>query len=82
MVMSRSILTALLPHGVHMVYSWTMYGLDGRIHSRSIVVAQTTCNSINRVAIQWGLLVEFSCDLHLISLLRTLLACVSIGLCD
>jgi len=67
MMMSRSMLTALLPHGVHIVHLWMIYGLEGRMHSRSIVIAQTTCNSINRVAIQWGLLVEFSCDPHLIS---------------
>ena len=51
------------------------------MHSRSVVVAQTTYNSINRVAIQQGLLVEFSCDSHIDSLLKALLVCVTIGLC-
>ena len=51
-MMSRSMLTVLLPHSVHMVHSWVMYGLENRMHSRSIVIAQTTCNSINRIAIQ------------------------------
>ena len=32
------------------------------MHSRSIVIAQTICNSIYRVAIQWELLVKFSYD--------------------
>jgi len=37
------------------------------MHSRSVIIAWTTCSSIYRVAIQWGLLVEFSCNSHLIS---------------
>ena len=36
---------------------------------------------INRTLIQQRLLVEFSCDPHVDSLLRALLACVIIGLC-
>ena len=51
------------------------------MHSRSIVVAQTTYNNINRIAIQQGLLIEFSCNPHIDSLLRALLACVIIRLC-
>jgi len=48
--------------------------------SRNVVIAWTTCDSIYRVAIQWGLPVEFSCDSHINSLLRALLTCVIIGL--
>ena len=80
-ITSRSMLTALLPHSVYMVYSQTTHGLQGRMHSRSVVIAQITCNSINRIAIQWKLLVEFSCNPHIDSLLRALLGCVIIGLC-
>jgi len=50
-MMSRSMLITLLPHGVYMVHSWMTHGLEGRMHNRSIVIAQTTCNSINRVVI-------------------------------
>ena len=74
-------LTTLLFYGVHMVHSWTIHGLQGRMCSRSIVVAWTTCNSIYRIAIQQRLLVEFSCDHYINSLLRALLPCVIIGLC-
>jgi len=70
---SRSMLTVLLPHSVYMVHSWMTHGLYGRMHSKSVVVAWTTCNSINRVAIYQELLVEFSCDLHNNILLRDLL---------
>ena len=80
MITSRSILTALLPHSVYMVHSWMTHGLQGRLHSRSTVVARTICNSINRVVIQQRLFVEFSYDPHIDSLLRALLACVIIGL--
>jgi len=50
-MMSRSMLTALLPHDIYMVYSWMMHRLWSRMHSRSIVVAQTIYNSINRVVV-------------------------------
>ena len=30
-------LTTLLPYSVHMVYLWMMYGLEGRMHSRSVL---------------------------------------------
>ena len=81
MMMSRSMLTALLPHGVHMVYVWITHGLQSRMHSRSVVIAWTTYNSIYRVTIQQRLLVKFSCDPHIDSLLRALLVRVTIGLC-
>jgi len=61
-MMLRNMLTTLLPHGVYMVYLWMIYELKGRIHSKSIVIAWTTCNSIYRIAIQWGLLIEFCYD--------------------
>jgi len=32
---------ALLPHGVHIVHSWITHGLESRIHSRCIIIAQT-----------------------------------------
>ena len=48
---SRSMLTALLLHSVHMVYSWMTHGLKNRMHIKSIVIAWTICNSINRVVI-------------------------------
>ena len=56
---------------------------QGRRCSRSTVIAQTTCNSINRIAIQQRFLVEFSCKFPLVittggyhsdSLLRALLS--------
>ena len=51
-----------------MVYTWCAHRwhMDFRVgvHSRSIVIAQTTCNSIYRIAIQQRLLVEFSYDLY------------------
>ena len=77
-MMSRSILTACLPYNVYMVYSWMMHGLQGRVNIKQ---HRPHINYINRVAIQQGLLVEFSCDLHINSLLRALLLCVIIGLC-
>ena len=64
---SRSMLTTLLPYGIYIVYSWTTHRLKGRMHSRSMVIVQTIYNSIYRIAIQQRLLVEFSCDPHLIS---------------
>ena len=30
-------LTILLLHSVHMVHSWMIYGLEGRMHSRSVL---------------------------------------------
>ena len=37
---------------------------------------------VYKVAIQWGLLVEFSCDPHIDSLLRALLVYVTISFCN
>ena len=69
--------TAYLPYGIHMVHSWTMHGHQGR----SNYSQHGLCvNYINRVAIQWGLLVEFSCDSYIDSLLRALLIHITIGL--
>ena len=55
-----------------------MHGLQGRVkywqHGPSV-------NYINRVAIQQRLLVKFSCDPYIDSLLKALLPCVIIGLC-
>ena len=77
-IMLRSMLTAQLPYGVYMVHLWMMHGLQGRV----IIKQHGPCVIyINRVAIQQRLLVEFSYDLHIDSLLRALLACVIIGLC-
>ena len=50
-MISKSMLTALLLHSVHMVHSWITHRLEGRMHSRSIVIAWTIYNSINRVVI-------------------------------
>ena len=77
-MMSRSVLTAQLPHSVHMVHSWTIHGLQGRVNIKQ---HRPHINYINRVAIQQGLLVKFSCDSHIDSLLRALLVCIIIGLC-
>ena len=77
-IMSSSVLTAQLPHGVHMVYSWTMHGHQNRSNYQQHGPCVTY---INRVAIQQRLLVEFSYDPHINSLLKALLACVIIGLC-
>ena len=63
------------------------HGLQDKRHSRSTVVIQTTCNNINRIAIQQGLLVKFSYKSPLIittsdyysdSLLRALLSIQSL----
>ena len=71
-------LTALLPHGVYMVHAWMTHGLQGRA---DVVQHGLYLIYINKVAIQQGLLVEFFCDPHINSLLRTLLSCIMIGLC-
>ena len=74
----RSMSIAYLSYSVYMVYLWTMHGHQGRViqcqHRPHI-------NYINRVAIQQKLLVKFSCNPHINSLLRALLVCVIIGLC-
>ena len=75
--MLRSILTTCLPHNIHIVYLWTTHGLQGRIN---IEQHRPCVNYINRVAIQWKLLVKFSYNLHINSLLKALLICVIIGL--
>ena len=77
-IMSRSMLAILLPHSIHMVYSQMTHGLQGRV----IIKQHGPCVIyINRVALQQRLLVEFSCDPYIDSLLKALLVCVIIGLC-
>ena len=72
-------LTVCLFHSVHMVHSWTTYGLQGRVNIKQ---HRLCVIYINRVAIQQRLFVKFSCDSYINSLLRALLVCVIIGLCD
>ena len=50
-----------------MVYLWTMHGLQSRVDYQQ---HRPSVNYINRVGIQQRLLVEFSCDFHIDSLLR------------
>ena len=71
-------LTTWLSNSIHIVYSQMTY----KHQDRSNYLQHGSCVTyINRVAIQQRLLVEFSCDLHINSLLRALLTCVIIGLC-
>ena len=77
-MMSRSVLTTQLPHSVYIVHLWTTYEHQGRSNYSQHGPCVTY---INRVAIQQRLLVKFSCNPHINSLLRALLPCVIIGLC-
>ena len=76
--MSRSVLTVQLPHSVYMVHSWTTHGHQSRSNYLQHGLYITY---INGVAIQQKILVEFSCNFYIDSLLRALLVCVIIGLC-
>ena len=74
---SRSMLTVQLPYSVYIVHSQMTHGYQGR----SSYLQHGPCVTyINRIAIQQRLLVEFSCDPYIDSLLRALLVCVIIGL--
>ena len=66
-MMLRYMLIVYSPHSIHIVHLWTTYRYQNRViyhyHGPYIYC-------INRIVIYWKLLVEFSCDLHLISTLR------------
>ena len=77
-MMSRSMSTTCLLHDIHIVYSQIMHELQGRVNIKQ---HRLYVNYINRVAIQQRLLVKFSYDLYIDSLLKALLVCVIIGFC-
>ena len=71
-------LTVWLPHDIHIVHTQMMHGLESR---SNYLQHGPYVTYINRIAIQQRLLVKFSCDLYIDSLLRALLVCMIIGLC-
>ena len=69
-MISRSILIVYLSHGIYMVYSWLMYGLQGKVNH---CWHRPQNFYINSIGIQQRLLVKFSYDLYNDILLRDLL---------
>ena len=63
----KYLLIVCLSYGIYMVYLQTIYGHQGR----AIYCQHGPCiYYINKIAIYWRLLIKFSCNPYLISILR------------